>query len=111
MIEDGGNRRMKAGFRKYMNYEDIDLNSIKDELPEHLQFLPEIIEQKIKENEELKNQEKNREINRQMNKRLDMMNDYKYGYANSFYKYKNPNNNFVVSKNYGRFQYIPKKKY
>ena len=109
IIEDGGNRRMKAGFRKYMNYEDIDLNSIKDELPEHLQFLPEIIEQKIKENEELKNQEKNREINRQMNKRLDMMNDYKYGYANSFYKYKNPNNNFVVSKNYGRFQYIPKK--
>ena len=45
--------------------------------------------------------------------------EYKYGYINSFYDYKNinkpknynnqtqNNNNFVISKNYGRFQYIP----
>ena len=108
IIEEGGNRRMKAGFRKYINNEDIDLNSIKNELPEHLQYLPDIIEQKIKENEELKNREKNRIINEQMNNMMD----YKYGYANNFYRYKNnykSNNNFVISKNYGRFQYIPNK--
>ena len=111
IIEEGGNRRMKAGFRKYINNEDIDLNNIKNELPEHLQYLPDLIEQKIKENEELKNREKNRLLNEQMNNRFNMM-DYKYGYANNFYRYKNnykPNNNFVISKNYGRFQYIPKR--
>ena len=50
-----------------------------------------------------------------MNKKYDMM-EYKYGYANSFYGYKNNNlpvnqkrnQNLVISKNYGRFQYIPK---
>ena len=116
IIEEGGNRKMKAGFRKYMNNEEIDLNEIQDELPEHLQFLPYLIEKKIKENEEMKNQEKNRIINERMNKKFDNM-EYNYGYANKFYKYKNNyqpfnkqnNNNFVISKNYGRFQYIPKR--
>ena len=118
IIEEGGNRKFKAGFRKYLNNEDIDLNEIQDELPEHLQFLPYLIEKKIKENEEMKNQEKNRLINERMNKKFDSM-EYDYGYANKFYKYKNNykpfnqqsksnNNNFVISKNYGRFQYIPK---
>ncbi len=47
--------------------------------------------------------------------------EYKYGYANSFYGYKNNNKpininqkrnqNLVISKNYGRFQYIPKNSY
>ena len=46
------------------------------------------------------------------------MMEYKYGYANDFYKHKNNykptiasnnNSNFVISKNYGRFQYIPNK--
>ena len=116
IIEEGGNRRMRAGFRKYMNNEEVDLNNINYELPEHLQFLPDLIERKIKENEEMKNQEKNRLINERMNKKFDMM-QYNYGYANNFYKYKNRyrpnnapnNNNFVISKNYGRFQYIPNK--
>ena len=117
IIEEGGNRKFKVGFRKYLNNEDIDLNEIQDELPEHLQFLPYLIEKKIKENEEMKNQEKNRLINERMNKKFDSM-EYDYGYANKFYKYKNnykpfnqqskSNNNFVISKNYGRFQYIPK---
>ena len=43
---------------------------------------------------------------------MNNMMDYKYGYANNFYRYKNnykSNNNFVISKNYGRFQYIPNK--
>ena len=62
IIEEGGNRKMKAGFRKYYNNEDIDLNNIEDERPEHLQFLPELIEKKIKVNEEKKNEEKNRII-------------------------------------------------
>ena len=65
----------------------------------------------------MKNQEKNRLINERMNKKFDSM-EYDYGYANKFYKYKNNykpfnqqsknSNNFVISKNYGRFQYIPK---
>lgn len=119
IIEEGGNRKMKAGYRKYINNEDIDLDDIKDELPEHLKFLPDLIERKIRENEEIKNQEKNRIINERMNKRFDNL-EYNYGYANDFYKYKNNykqfnapnknnNNNFVISKNYGRFQYIPNK--
>ena len=118
IIEEGGNRKMRAGFRKYMNNEEIDLDAIQDELPEHLQFLPYLIEQKIKENEELKNRERNRLINERMNQKFDNM-EYNYGYANDFYKYKNKyqpfnkqnksNDDFVISKNYGRFQYIPKK--
>ena len=54
IIEDGGNRKFKAGFRKYYNGEEIDLNNVEDEMPEHLQFLPDLIEKKIKENEEKK---------------------------------------------------------
>ena len=114
IIEDGGNRKFKAGFRKYYNGEEIDLNNVEDEMPEHLQFLPDLIEKKIKENEEKKNAEKNRLIQEKMNHKFDSM-EYNYGYGNKFYKYKNnyqpmnKNNNFVISKNYGRFQYIPKK--
>ena len=112
IIEEGGNNKFKAGFRKYYDNEDIDLNQIQNELPEHLQFLPYLIEKKIKEREEIKNQQR-------MNKHYPY-NEYNYGQANNFYKYKNNykqfnrgsnnNNNFVISKNYGNFQYVPNRK-
>lgn len=116
IIEEGGNKKTNAGLRKYFDGEDIDLNNIEGELPEYLKYLPALIEKKIKENDERKNEEKNRQINEEINKKYDMM-EYKYGYANGFYDYKNnykptivqnknQNPNFIISKNYGRYQYI-----
>ena len=120
IIETGGNKKLKAGFRKYIDGEDIDLNNIQEDYPKYLTNINELIDRKIRENEEKKNKinEQNRKITEEMNKKYDMM-EYKYGYANSFYDYKNNNrpnnynnqtqnnnNNFVISKNYGRFQYI-----
>ena len=123
IIEQGGNKKINAGLRKYMDGEEIDLNNIHEDFPEYLKNIPALIDKKIRENEEKKREEQNRLLNEEINKKYDMM-EYKYGYANSFYSYKNkykstnnninnnnPNNNknFVISKNYGRFQYIPSK--
>ena len=116
IIEEGGNKKTNVGIRKYFDGEDVDLNNIEGDFPEYLKYLPALIEKKIKENDERKQEEKNRQINEEINKKYDMM-EYKYGYANGFYDYKNnyrptivqnknQNPNFVISKNYGRYQYI-----
>ena len=113
IIEQGGNKKLNAGMRKYIDGEEIDLNNIKEDFPEYIRNLPALIDRKIQENEERKREEKNKILNEDINKKYDLM-EYKYGYANSFYDYKNnhrppsnDNKNFVISKNYGRFQYIP----
>ena len=121
IIENGGNKKINAGLRKYLDGEEVDLNNIQEDFPEFLRNIPALIDQKIQENEERKREEKNKLLNEEINKKYDMM-EYKYGYANSFYGYKNKyqqnnninnntnqnnNKNFVISKNYGRFQYIP----
>ena len=118
IIEQGGSKKFNAGLRKYMDGEEIDLNNIREDFPEYIKNIPALIDQKIRENELRKREEKNKLLNEDINKKYDLM-EYKYGYANSFYNYKNshrpppPNNipkenqNFVISKNYGSFQYIP----
>ena len=112
IIEEGGNYKFRAGFRKYYDNEDIDLKEIQNELPEHLKFLPYLIEKKIKERDKMNNLQQNRLINERMNNNKFGPSEYDYGQANQFYKYKNnfrPNSNLVISKNYGNFQYIPKR--
>ena len=116
IIEEGGNKKTNAGLRKYLDGEDVDLNNIEEDLPDYLKYLPALIEKKIQENDAKRKEEQNKQINEEINKKYDMM-EYKYGYANSFYDYKNNykptivqnknnNPNFVISKNYGRYQYI-----
>ena len=119
IIEQGGTKKINAGLRKYLDGEEIDLNEVQEDYPEYVKNIPALIDKKIKENEERKREEQNKILNEEMNKKYDMM-EYKYGYANSFYSHKNNyrpsnansnqnnnNRNFVISKNYGRFQYIP----
>ena len=61
IIEQGGNKKMIAGLKKLIDGEDIDINNIEEDEPEYIKNLPNIIEEKLKKNEELRREELNRE--------------------------------------------------
>jgi len=61
IIEQGGNKKMIAGLRKLIDGEDIDINNVEEDVPEYVKNLPDMIEEKLKKNEELRRNELNRE--------------------------------------------------
>ncbi len=62
---------MGAGVKKMIDGEDVDLNGIKEEVPEYVKKLPDMIDEKLKKNEALMRGDKNRERYEEM----QMMND------------------------------------
>ena len=61
IIEQGGNKKMIAGLKKLIDGEDIDINNIEEDEPEYIKNLPNIIDEKLRKNEELRREELNRE--------------------------------------------------
>ena len=61
IIELGGSNKMKAGLRKLIDGEDIDINNVEEEVPEYVKNLPDIIDEKLRKNDQLRKDELNRE--------------------------------------------------
>ena len=108
IIEQGGNKKINAGMRKYLDGEEVDLKNMDGELDDYIKFL---IDKKIRDKDEIDNYEKNLKLKQEIEKKYDLM-EYPH---NKFYDYNNryrqpPRDpNFVISRNYGNFQYIPQK--
>lgn len=49
VIERGGNSRLKASLRKYLDNENVDLDEIEEEVPKYIEELPDLIDRKIVE--------------------------------------------------------------
>ena len=71
IIEQGGNKKMIAGLKKLIDGEDIDINNVEEDVPDYVKKLPDIIEEKIKKNEE----ERRDELNREKLEEQQMMDD------------------------------------
>ena len=61
IIEQGGSKKMIAALRKLIDGEDIDINNVEEDVPEYVKNLPDMIDEKLKKNEELRRNELNRE--------------------------------------------------
>ena len=61
IIEQGGNNKMKAGIKKIIDGEDIDMNNVHDDIPEYVSNLPDLIEEKLKKAEEIRKNQENQE--------------------------------------------------
>ena len=61
IIEQGGSKKMIAGLKKLIDGEDIDINNIEEDEPEYIKNLPNIIDEKLRKNEEMRREELNRE--------------------------------------------------
>ena len=61
IIEQGGSNKMKAGLRKLIDGEDIDINNVEEDIPEYVKNLPDIIDEKLKKNEQLRRDQLNQE--------------------------------------------------
>ena len=61
IIEQGGSNKMKAGLRKLIDGEDIDINNVEEDVPEYVKNLPDIIDEKLKKNEQLRKDQLNQE--------------------------------------------------
>ena len=59
IIEQGGTKKLNAGYKKYIDGEDINLNDVQEDVPEYIKNLPKLIEDKLKSQEEEKNILKN----------------------------------------------------
>ena len=61
IIEQGGSKKMNAGIKKLLDGEDIDINNVEEDTPEYIKNLPNLIEEKIKNNEQKRKEEENQE--------------------------------------------------
>ena len=71
IIELGGSNKMKAGLRKLIDGEDIDINNVEEDVPEYVKNLPDIIDEKLKKND----QDRRDELNREKLEEQQMMDD------------------------------------
>ena len=62
IIEQGGNNKMKAGVKKLIDGEDIDINNVQDEIPDYIKNLPNLIEEKLKKAENIRKTQENQEL-------------------------------------------------
>ena len=49
VLEKGGNNRLKASLKKYLDNENIELDEIEEEVPKYIEELPDLIDRKIVE--------------------------------------------------------------
>ena len=61
IIEQGGSNKMKAGLRKIIDGEDIDINNVQEDVPEYVKNLPNIIDEKLRKNEQQRKDDLNQE--------------------------------------------------
>ena len=57
VIEKGGNNKLKATIRKFLDNENIDLEEIEEEIPKYVEELPDLIDRKILENDKKRREE------------------------------------------------------
>ena len=61
IIEQGGSNKMKAGLRKLIDGEDIDINNVQEDVPEYVKNLPNLIDEKLRKNEQQRKDDLNQE--------------------------------------------------
>ena len=71
VIDQGGNEKLKASIKKNLDGKDINLDRIKEDEPEYIKELPDMIDKQILENEERRREDELREIDEENNMRED----------------------------------------
>ena len=61
IIEQGGSKKMNAGIKKLIDGEDIDINNVEEDTPEYIKNLPNLIEEKLRINDQKRKEEENHE--------------------------------------------------
>lgn len=117
IIEQGGSKKMNAGIKKLLDGEDIDINNVQEDTPEYIRNLPNLIEDKLRKNEERRKEEENQEKLEEQ----QMMDDeigqrFNVTDENALLRFNpedikidnvNENNPWEVVKEQNKYEYIP----